>query len=55
MPPAWEKIHLMFRQRAKVPLNRRLVIARVVSKGNSSVAGGISGRQVLHGAWVGWK
>ena len=42
-PPPCEKIHLMFGQRWNVPPNSRLVIARVVSNGNSMVGGGMSG------------
>jgi len=55
VPPACEKMKRMSGQRAKVPPNRRLVTARVVSNGKSRVAAGISLRQLLQGAEVGWK
>ena len=55
-PPPCEKIHRMFGQRWKVPPNSRLVIARVVSNGNSMVGGGMLGMTLnAKLAAVGWK
>ena len=45
-PPAWVKIKRMFLNCANVPVNRRLVTARVVSCGTSVTRGETSGNNV---------
>jgi len=55
VPPPWENTSRILGQRDRVALNTRLVIARVVSVGNSISDAETSSMLGIQVAAVGWK
>ena len=55
VPPPWENTNRILGQRDRVALNTRLVIARVVSVGNSISDAETSSMLGIQVAAVGWK